>query len=143
MSVAAILLPVFVQVGLTFAVLLRLGYVRAAAIRAGAVERDRVVIDETGWPATVRQAGNCFRNQFELPVLFYAVMILALVTRQADGLFVLLAWLFVLSRIVHALVHVTTNDIRLRFPAFMVGVLVLFVMWVQFALGILLSPVMT
>ncbi|PZQ79652.1 MAG: hypothetical protein DI549_19550 [Ancylobacter novellus] len=143
MSVAAILLPVFVQVGLTFAVLLRLGYVRAAAIRAGAVERDRVVIDETGWPATVRQAGNCFRNQFELPVLFYAVMILALATRQADGLFVLLAWLFVLSRIVHALVHVTTNEIRLRFPAFMVGVLVLLVMWVQFALGILLSPVMT
>lgn len=143
MSVAAILLPVFVQVGLTFAVLLRLGLVRAAAIRAGAVERDRVVIDETGWPATVRQAGNCFRNQFELPVLFYAVMILALVTRQADGFFVLLAWLFALSRIVHALIHVTSNDIRLRFPSFLVGVLVLFVMWVAFALGILLSPVMT
>lgn len=143
MSVAAILLPVFVQVGLTFAVLLRLGLVRAAAIRAGAVEHDRVVLDETGWPATARQAGNCFRNQFELPVLFYAVMILALVTRQADGLFVLLAWLFVLSRIVHALVHVTGNDIRLRFPSFLVGVLVLFVMWVAFALGILLSPVMT
>lgn len=143
MSVAAILLPVFVQVGLTFAVLLRLGLVRAAAIRAGAVEHDRVVIDETGWPATVRQAGNCFRNQFELPVLFYAVMILALVTRQADGLFILLAWVFVLSRIVHAVVHVTGNDIRLRFPSFLVGVLVLFVMWVAFALGILLSPVMT
>lgn len=143
MSVAAILLPVFVQVGLTFAVLLRLGYVRGAALRAGAVVHDRVVIDDTGWPATVRQANNCFRNQFELPVLFYAVIILALATRQADGLFVLLAWLFVLSRIVHALVHVTTNDIRLRFPAFLVGVLVLLVMWVQFALGILLSPVMT
>ncbi|MCS0496313.1 MAPEG family protein [Ancylobacter sp. MQZ15Z-1] len=142
MSVPAILLPVFVQVALTFLVLVRLGSVRGAAIRAGQVEEARAVIDDTAWPVRVRQANNCLRNQFEFPVLFYVLVALALFTRQADLPFVVLAWLFVLSRIVHAWVHVTSNNIRLRFPAFAAGVVVLLVMWVLFAFGILFSPVM-
>ncbi|MBB3770136.1 hypothetical protein FHS55_000722 [Angulomicrobium tetraedrale] len=140
MTVTAILLPVLIQVALTFVVLARLGFVRFAVIRAGQLDRERAVLDDTAWPDRVRQAGNCFRNQFELPVLFYVVMALALVTRQADGLMVLLAWLFVISRAVHALVHVTSNDIRLRFPAFAAGVVLLLILWIRFGFGILLSP---
>ncbi|MCK0209882.1 MAPEG family protein [Starkeya koreensis] len=140
MYVTAVLLPVFVQVALTFAVLIRLGMKRLSAIRGGAVVRERVIIDETGWPLDVRQASNCFRNQFEVPVLFYVLAILALITRQAGDVFVVLAWLFVLSRVVHAVVHVTSNDVRWRFGAFAFGVLVLLAMWVLFALAILLAP---
>ncbi|WP_428029554.1 MAPEG family protein [Ancylobacter sp.] len=140
MYVTATLLPVFVQVALTFAVLFRLGYVRRHALRQGGIVRDDAIIDDRAWPVSVRQAGNCFRNQFELPVLFYVLVILALVTRQASFLFLVLAWLFVISRVVHALVHVTTNDVRWRFPAYAVGAIVLLVMWVLFAMAILLAP---
>nr|WP_250152487.1 MAPEG family protein [Ancylobacter radicis] len=136
------MLPVFVQVALTFAVLFRLGAVRLRAVKAGSVERERVLIDDSGWPAQVRQASNCFRNQFEVPVLFYALVAFALVTRQADGLFVVLSWVFVLSRIVHAVVHVTSNALSIRFPAYMVGVVVLMLMWILFALAILFAPAM-
>jgi len=111
-------------------------------VRAGKVEEARAVIADDAWPIKVRQASNCFRNQFEMPVLFYVVVVLALATRQADLPFVVLSWLFVASRIVHAYVHTTSNDIRLRFPAYAVGVLVLLIMWVLFAFGILLSPVL-
>ncbi|WAC27028.1 MAPEG family protein [Ancylobacter sp. SL191] len=142
MSVQAILLPVFVQVALTFAVLFRLGTVRLRAVRAGRVKRARVLFDESGWPVEVRQVSNAFRNQFEVPVLFYALVAFALITRQADGLFVGLSWIFVLSRIVHAGVHVTSNALSIRFPAYMVGVLVLLLMWVLFALAILFAPAM-
>lgn len=142
MHVTAILLPVFVQVALTFAVLVRLGQVRLEAIRQGRVVRDQAAIDDTAWPLRVRQASNCFRNQFELPVLFYVLAILALVTRQADDLFIVLSWLFVLSRIVQALVHVTSNDVRWRFAAFAFGAVVLLVMWIFFALAILFAPAM-
>jgi hypothetical protein len=141
-SVTAILLPVFVQVALTFAVLFRLGFMRLRAIRAGRVQRERAAIDDTAWPLYVRKAGNCLRNQFELPVLFYAVVGFALVTRQADLPFVVLSWLFVLSRIVHAGVHVTFNDVAWRFGTFAFGALVLLALWILFALGILLSPVL-
>lgn len=140
MYVTATLLPVFVQVALTFVVLFRLGAVRLKAIRAGGLVREEVVLGDTGWPPIVRQASNCFRNQFELPVLFYVLAVLALVTRQASDLFLVLAWLFVLSRIVHAYVYVTSNHIGWRFGAFAVGALVLLAMWVLFALAILLAP---
>lgn len=140
MYVTATLLPVFVQVALTFAVLFRLGAVRLKAIRAGGLVREEVVLGDTGWPPIVRQASNCFRNQFELPVLFYVLVVLALLTRQTSDLFLVLAWLFVLSRIVHAYVYVTSNHIGWRFGAFAVGALVLLAMWVLFALAILLAP---
>ena len=140
MTVTAILLPVLAQVALTFVVLIWLGLARLAAIREGGVARERVAIDETAWPPRARQAGNCFRNQFELPVLFYVLVALALLTRQADGLFVLLSWLFVLSRAAHALVHVTVNDVAWRFAAFATGAIVLLIMWVIFALAILFAP---
>ncbi|MPT22747.1 MAG: MAPEG family protein [Starkeya sp.] len=140
MYVTATLLPVFVQVALTFAVLFRLGAVRLKAIRAGGLVREEVVMGDTGWPPIVRQASNCFRNQFELPVLFYVLAVLALVTRQSSDLFLVLAWLFVLSRIVHAIVHTTSNDVGWRFGAFAFGALVLLAMWVLFALAILLAP---
>ena len=140
MYVTATLLPVFVQVALTFVVLFRLGAVRLAAIRAGGLVRDEVVLGDTGWPPIVRQASNCFRNQFELPVLFYVLAVLALLTRQTSDLFLVLAWLFVLSRVVHAYVYVTSNHIGWRFGAFAFGALVLLAMWVLFALAILLAP---
>ncbi|QIB35255.1 MAPEG family protein [Ancylobacter pratisalsi] len=142
MSIPAILLPVFVQVALAFVLLIHLGAVRASAIRAGGVDEKRVVLDDTGWPVNVRQVSNCLRNQFEFPVLFYALVAFALITRQADLPFVVLSWIFVLSRLVHAAVHVTSNNVRLRFPAFALGVLALLIMWMLFAIGILFSPVM-
>lgn len=140
MYVTATLLPVFVQVALTFVVLFRLGAVRLAAVRAGGLVREEVVLDDRGWPPKVRQVSNCFRNQFELPVLFYALVILALATRQTSDFFHVLAWLFVLSRIVHAFVYVTSNHIGWRFGAFAFGALVLLAMWAMFALAILLAP---
>jgi len=140
MYVTATLLPVFVQVALTFAVLFRLGAVRLKAIRAGGLVREEVVLGDTGWPPIVRQASNCFRNQFELPVLFYVLVVLALLTRQTSDLFLVLAWLFAISRIVHAYVYVTSNHIGWRFGAFAFGALVLLAMWVLFALAILLAP---
>jgi len=138
MTVAMILLPLFVQVGLMFCLLFALGPVRWSAIKAGEVGQD-ALLDRNAFPARPRQFANAFSNQFELPVLFFVLTILALFTRKADIVFVVLAWVFVLSRIVHALVHVTSNNIRLRFPAYLVGVVVLLIMWVIFALSILLN----
>lgn len=140
MSVQAVLLPVFVQVALTFVLLFWLGPTRYRAIRGGMVGEE-ATLDDGVWPREARQAGNAFRNQFELPVLFYAITAFALITRKADLAFVVLAWVFVLSRIVHAGIHVSSNDIRLRFPVFAFGAIVLLIMWVLFALAIIFAPI--
>lgn len=141
MGIPAILAPAFVQVALTFALLFWMGHVRFAALRRGEVrDREGALLGRPVWPARPTQAANAFRNQFELPVLFYALTALALLTRKADLLFVAMAWAFVLSRLVHAFVHVGSNELRLRFPAYLVGALVLLAMWAIFALRLLAAP---
>ena len=79
---------------------------------------------------------NSYHNQFELPVLFYAIVALALITRKADLVFVLLSWVFVVSRLVHAFIHATSNRVSQRFFVFLIGAIVLMIMWIVFALRI-------
>ena len=53
-------------------------------------------------------------------------------------LFVVMAWIFVLSRLAHAYIHTTSNHVPTRFRAFAVGMLVLLLMWIIFAVRILI-----
>ena len=136
MSITAVLLPVFVQVALTFLLLMWMGRSRIASLRAGDVKVRDVALGERNWPTRIQQIANSYHNQFELPVLFYAIVALALITRKADLLFVVLSWVFVGSRLVHAVIHTTSNRVSQRFAVFLVGVIVLMAMWIMFALRI-------
>jgi hypothetical protein len=139
MSVQAILLPVFVQVLLTFVLLLRTLSLRVPALRAGHLRVDDAALDDAAFPPAARQASNAFKNQFELPVLFYVLVILAMQTRQADILFLVMAWIFVVSRLVHAYIHTSSNAMAQRGLAYAVGAIVLMLMWLIYALLLLLA----
>lgn len=139
MSIFAVLLPVFVQVGLTFALLLWLGRSRVATLKAGEVKMGDIALGERNWPKRLLQIQNAYQNQFELPVLFYALVVLALMTRKADLIFVVLAWMFVASRLVHAYIHTTSNKVIRRFQAFVAGFLILAVMWIIFGIRVFSS----
>ena len=84
------------------------------------------------------QINNAYTSQFEQPVLFYVLTILAIISKQADLLFVVMAWLFVLARLAHTYIHVTSNDVNVRGPIFGVAAVVLALMWVIFIIRILL-----
>ena len=137
MSVAMILAPLFVQVLLTLVLGFALAAVRGPLLVSGTVKPDDVSLRQPNWPPRALQIGYSFQNQFEVPVLFYVLTILALVTRHADVMFVTLAWIFVVTWIVHAFVHVTGNNLRARGGFFGIGVLVLAIMWVVFMVRIL------
>ncbi len=139
MSIQAILLPLFVQVALTLVLLFWTGRARVAAVRRGDVHPRDVALRQPNWPKHETQIANAYQNQLELPVLFYVLIILAIVTRHADMLFVVLAWLFVVLRLVHVTIHLTSNHLGRRFAVFAVGVLVLVVMWAIFIARILLG----
>ncbi len=85
-------------------------------------------------PAESLYVRNNLANQFELPVLFYAVCLALFVTGGAGVAAVSLAWVFVLSRCGHAYVHVTSNRIRHRQPLFVLGFFALGAMWLLLAL---------
>lgn len=139
MTIPAILAPVFVQVFLTLGLLLWTATLRSSVLLGGRVRPADIALRQPGWPERATQVANAFSNQLELPVLFYVLVAFALITRKADLLFVVLAWLFVLTRLVHAFIHTTGNDVRLRGLVFGAGALVLIVMWVVFAARILLG----
>jgi hypothetical protein len=70
--------------------------------------------------------------------LFYVLIALALPLRHVDFVMVLLSWVFVVTRFAHAGIFVTSNNLPQRGQAWFAGVLVLFAMWLYFALSILL-----
>jgi hypothetical protein len=92
MSLPAVLAPLFVQVALTFGLLTWLAYRRVSLIGRGAVKPRDIALREPNWPPRVLQLQNAVSNQFELPVLFYVLTILSIITRHADFVFVVLAW---------------------------------------------------
>jgi hypothetical protein len=138
MSIQMVLLPLFVQVGLTFALLLGMFTARARALSSRETSSKDIALGQPKWPERATQIGNCFGNQFEVPVLFYVLIALALPLRHADLIIVLLSWVFVVTRFAHAGIFVTSNDVRTRSLAWFAGVRVLLAMWIYFALKILL-----
>jgi hypothetical protein len=137
MTVQTILLPVFVQVALTFAMLFWMASARTRSVKSGETKIRDIALGQSAWPTRAQQISNNYASQFQVPVLFYLVVILALFTRTADLIFVVLTWLFVLARIAHTYVHTTSNHVPTRFNVFAVGVFVLIAMWVYFAFKIL------
>jgi hypothetical protein len=138
MNQVAILYPVFVQVLLVVVVGLLLATARARAVKT--MDRQRgnpdLAMGRAQWPDDATKRANNYRNQFEVPVLFYAVVAFALITKGADTLMIVLAWIFVLSRIVHAAIHVGPNKVRWRSPAFALGFLIVTIMWLRLALHV-------
>ena len=127
MSVQMVLLPVFVLVGLTLALMVGMIGARRKALVSGETKIRDIALGQQNWPVRTTQIGNCYRNQFELPLLFYVLIALALPLRHADLFIVLMSWVFV-----------TSNDLGRRSLAWLAGGLVLLAMWIYFALKILL-----
>ena len=112
--------------------------VRTRALKGREVRLKDIALGQPNWPTRATQIGNCFKNQFELPLLFYALIALALPLRHVDLAMVLLSWVFVVTRFAHAGIFVSSNNVERRSLAWFAGALVLFAMWVYFALRILL-----
>jgi hypothetical protein len=137
MTVQMILLPLFVEVILTFALLFWLAPLRAGDFRSGLVREEDIGLRQPNWSKPALQVQYSFSNQFELPVLFYVLTILAYITHHAGFLFVVLAWVFVIFRLLQAYVHVTNNKVRLRGMFFGISALALAIMWIVFIIEIL------
>lgn len=127
----AILYPVFVQIFLTLFVGALTGFGRVRLVRSGQIHPSQIALDNRNWPDDLRKLGNNYSNQFELPLLFYVLCIIAMLVNMADMITLLLAWLFVASRLVHAYIHTTNNRVPRRglvffFGAFAVGLLAVY-----------------
>jgi len=113
--------PVVLQMLLTMLVFVRLINVKVRELKAGKVDLPRRGLHEDAWPDSVLQVNNNIRNQFELPVLFYGVCFIVWGLEAVGVVALVLAWLFVVSRIAHTWIHLTSNYIPNRRRLFTVG----------------------
>ncbi|WP_417478465.1 MAPEG family protein [Maricaulis sp.] len=133
----ALLCPVFVQVALTFVLVFTMGAMRYRAVASGKVKPADIALGQAGWPVKVQQVSNAYENQLASPGLFYAGIAFALIAASTSVLLVVLAWAWVGLRLLHALIHVTSNHLRSRFMAFAAGLLVLLGYWVVLAVELM------
>jgi hypothetical protein len=139
MQQTAILFPVLVQVALTVGLLIVLNRTRSASMRERAqkLTDTDVELGQNAWSPPAIKASRSYANQFEVPVLFYAGAAFAMITHAVDVLMVVLAWIFVIARVVQAVIHVGPNVIAWRASAFIVGLVAVVAMWVKLAIHIL------
>lgn len=134
---SAIFWPVVAQVGLVAIVSGRLFFVRSSEIRAKRLRTQTFATSATAAGAfeNVATADN-FKNQFEVPVLFYAVCCALAVTSNVTPAQLALAWVFVSFRALHCVIHLTYNRVRHRFYAYVMSTFSVFAMWLLFALAL-------
>jgi hypothetical protein len=82
------------------------------------------------------QPADNFKNLFEVPVLFYALVAISLAVGLTPDWLVTSSWVFVVLRIFHSLIHCTYNKVYHRLVVFMAGFSLLVGMWVTFALSL-------
>ena len=117
--------PMLMQIALSVTILFWLAYSRVSRVAKQGVAEIR----KTGFPAHVNNASDNFKNQFEVPVVFYALCLFFAVTNGVTQTVLVTAWVFVLARIVHALIQLTKNVIfPYRFGAFLISALAVVVM---------------
>lgn len=142
MTLAAklLILAMAAQIALTFGILLLMGRERVPRVMRGEIAVADIAVEKTAYPLKARLLSNNFDNQFQLPVLFYAAVLLTLVLGLTSWIEVALGWLFVSTRYIHAAIHVTTNHVVRRFAAYAAGLAVLALMWLWLVINILLVP---
>jgi hypothetical protein len=86
------------------------------------------------FPPSIRWKSDNYAHLLEQPTLFYAVVLLLAVLGEGHGLNAALAWVYVGLRVAHSLVHVTVNEIMVRFSVFVAGSLVLLALAIRAAL---------
>jgi len=110
---------------------------RKDAFSSGAVQPEDVTVSTERYPVPARLASANFSNQFETPVVYFALIMLAMEVGAAGYAMAFLAWLYVATRVIHTFIHLGPNRLPVRGAVYGIGIIALFGMWI----GVLLAVV--
>jgi len=85
-------------------------------------------------PPAISNPSDNLKNLFEVPTLFYALLLYLYVTSQVDVAYVTGSWIFVAFRVLHSAVHCTINIVMLRFWLYCISTFALWFMAIRGAL---------
>ena len=133
MKSSLIFWPVLVQILIVVAGFMLLGIRKKQALKNGQVDLKKAALDNDAWPDDVLKVSNNIRNQFQVPILFYVLCFMFYALDAVTVSSLSLAWVFVVSRIIHAYVHMGSNFVPARFSVFTIGFVVMVLILIQLA----------
>ena len=140
LSASPILLPI---IALVLWTLIMQGWMLLARIPAmtslkiDISEAERTADLAAKLPKQVMWKADNYNHLMEQPTIFYAAALALALAGLGTDLNVILAWVYVGSRVVHSIVHSTTNNVPIRFGLFVIGPLALLVMAVNGAVALM------
>lgn len=134
-----LMLPLLLMVLLTFIVWFRMYYLRLGEMQEKGIDPQAVATRGQASAALTRSAAasDNLMNLFEMPVLFYLAIVLALILLLQDPVLVAFAWLYVLLRAVHSFIHTGYNNVLHRFWVYFASCAALFMLWARLAWHVL------
>ena len=126
--------PLFTMALLMLLVALRLLYFNIWAVLSGEVHIKHFRLFDDGIPPKLKAVAQHYKNMFELPVLFYLLCILLIITDAAAPLDIQLAWGFVIFRILHSLIRIPNTNVHPRSAFFIGSYIILVGGWINFSL---------
>lgn len=138
MNNVEILYPVLAHMFLVVFLFIPLIMRKSKAVKNKAVDLKETALNNQAWTSDVKKVSNNIANQFEIPVLFYALCMIIALTDNVGVLNTALAWGFVALRYVHTYVHIGSNFVPLRMRIFALSLVIVLVMLIQTA--VLLIP---
>jgi len=120
--------PVFAMFFWMALMLFYLAYIRIKAVKGREVRFSQFKLQE-GMPEKIQQVSNNVNNLFQAPILFFIGCLFLFVLDKVTPFNLFLSWGFVLLRMVHSWVHITENDVNLRFFSYALGIIFLIVIY--------------
>jgi hypothetical protein len=138
MTQTSIFSPFFATIFLTLIVWIYLYIRRLSFISSLNINQQELavpgVLTKLSPPSVINPSDN-LKNLFEIPVLFYTIVLYLFITKQVDDLYLNTAWIFFGFRVIHSIVHCTFNLITLRFAAYLISTLAVWFMAIRAAIS--------
>lgn len=129
--------PALAQILWSFVVLVIMFQRRRKAFASREVDLADVAVSTERYPDPARLAAANFSNQFETPVLFFALVLIAIHVGATGYVMAALAWLYVATRVVHTLIHTGSNRLQNRALVFAIGIAALVFMWIGIVVAVI------
>ena len=94
-------------------------------------------ISATRYFQPVEMPSNNLRNLVEMPMLFFGLIPLLILSGLDNSIQVALAWAYVVFRAWHSFEHIVTKKVRRRFRVYIASCAVLSAMWIGFVVDLM------
>ncbi len=133
-----IVYPLLTMVILTLIVTIRLLFFAVKSIIKGEVHIKQYRIYDGEFPAKFISVRQHYKNMFEMPILFYLLCTLLIISDSVAPLDIQLAWGFVIFRILHSISRIPNKNVNIRFGLFAGSFILLVAEWVNYGLKLII-----